>query len=52
LLPPLARMREAAREVALAAALAAVAERVAPDKDEATLRAAIASAQWEPDYTN
>ncbi|MEU3794239.1 NAD-dependent malic enzyme [Streptomyces fructofermentans] len=51
LLPPLARMREAAREVALAAALAAVDEGVAPVADEAALRAAIESAQWEPAYS-
>jgi malate dehydrogenase (oxaloacetate-decarboxylating) len=50
LLPPLGRMRDAAREVALAVALAAVDEGVAPEASEADLRAAIAEAQWVPQY--
>jgi malate dehydrogenase (oxaloacetate-decarboxylating) len=50
LLPPLGQMRDAAREVALAAALAAVDEGVAPKATEDELRSAIQAAQWEPDY--
>ncbi|MFF3848257.1 NAD-dependent malic enzyme [Streptomyces sp. NPDC002328] len=50
LLPPLARMRDAAREIALAAALAAVEEGVAPEATEDELRAAITRTQWTPDY--
>jgi malate dehydrogenase (oxaloacetate-decarboxylating) len=43
-------MREAAREVALAAALAAVEDGVAPEADEAELRAAVERTQWTPAY--
>ncbi|MER5374232.1 NAD-dependent malic enzyme [Streptomyces sp. NPDC002553] len=50
LLPPLGRMRDAAREIALAAALAAVEDGVAPKATEDELRAAIDAAQWTPDY--
>ncbi|RZU18043.1 NAD-dependent malic enzyme [Streptomyces sp. BK239] len=50
LLPPLGRMRDAAREIALAAALAAVEDGVAPKAGEDELRAAIEAAQWTPDY--
>ncbi len=52
LLPPLGRMRDAAREIALAAALAAVEDGVAPKATEEELRAAIRKAQWVPDYGN
>ncbi|MET9505813.1 NAD-dependent malic enzyme [Streptomyces sp. NPDC006622] len=50
LLPPLAGMRDAAREIALAAAKVAVEDGVAPEASEAELRAAITSAQWTPRY--
>lgn len=50
LLPPLGQMRDAAREIALAAALAAVEEGVAPKATEDELRAAIRRTQWTPDY--
>ncbi|MFJ9742342.1 NAD-dependent malic enzyme [Streptomyces sp. NPDC101166] len=50
LLPPLGRMRDAAREIALAAALAAVEDGVAPKATEDELRTAIDAAQWTPDY--
>ncbi|MED7821425.1 NAD-dependent malic enzyme [Streptomyces chiangmaiensis] len=50
LLPAIGGMREAAREIALAAALAAVEDGVAPRATEAELRAAVATAQWTPDY--
>jgi malate dehydrogenase (oxaloacetate-decarboxylating) len=50
LLPPLRQMRDAAREIALAAALVAVEEGVAPKATEAELRASIQAAQWVPDY--
>ncbi|WP_406166043.1 NAD-dependent malic enzyme [Streptomyces canus] len=50
LLPPLGGMRAAARDIALAAALAAVEDGVAPKATEKQLRKAIASAQWKPDY--
>jgi malate dehydrogenase (oxaloacetate-decarboxylating) len=52
LLPPLSGMREAAREIALAAALAAVEDGVAPKATEAELRAAIEAAQWTPRYAD
>ncbi|MFE1834992.1 NAD-dependent malic enzyme [Streptomyces sviceus] len=51
LLPPLASMRDAAREIALAVAQAAVEDGVAPEATEAELREAIAEAQWTPRYT-
>ncbi|MFC3572242.1 NAD-dependent malic enzyme [Streptomyces yaanensis] len=50
LLPPLGGMREAAREIAVAAALAAVEDGVAPKATEADLREAVAQTQWTPDY--
>ncbi|WP_053846188.1 NAD-dependent malic enzyme [Streptomyces sp. NRRL B-24085] len=52
LLPPLASMRDAAREVALAVARAAVEDGVAPEATEAELREAIAQAQWTPRYAS
>ncbi|MYS93680.1 MULTISPECIES: NAD-dependent malic enzyme [Streptomyces] len=50
LLPPLSGMRESAREIALAAALAAVEDGVAPGATEEELREAIAKTQWTPRY--
>ncbi|MFJ8467239.1 NAD-dependent malic enzyme [Streptomyces swartbergensis] len=50
LLPPLKGMRESARDIALAAALAAVEDGVAPRATEAELREAIAKTQWTPRY--
>ncbi|MER6129555.1 NAD-dependent malic enzyme [Streptomyces sp. NPDC001795] len=50
LLPPLGGMREAAREIAVAAALAAVEDGVAPKATEEALREAVAQTQWSPDY--
>ncbi|MET7686876.1 NAD-dependent malic enzyme [Streptomyces sp. NPDC005483] len=52
LLPPLASMRDAAREIALAVAQAAVEDGVAPEATEAELREAITKAQWTPQYTS
>ncbi|MFD7280383.1 NAD-dependent malic enzyme [Streptomyces sp. NPDC059862] len=52
LLPPLVGMRDAAREIALAVALAAVEDGVAPEATEAELRAAISAAQWTPRYAS
>ncbi len=52
LLPPLADMRDAAREIALAVAKAAVEDGVAPEAAEAELRAAIAATQWTPRYAS
>jgi malate dehydrogenase (oxaloacetate-decarboxylating) len=52
LLPPLAGMRESAREIALAAALAAVEDGVAPRATEDGLRDAIARARWTPRYAD
>ncbi|MET7738096.1 NAD-dependent malic enzyme [Streptomyces sp. NPDC005402] len=52
LLPPLASMRDAAREIALAVAQAAVEDGVAPEATEAELREAITKAQWTPRYTS
>ncbi|MGW0421487.1 NAD-dependent malic enzyme [Streptomyces sp. NPDC003015] len=52
LLPPLGSMRDAAREIALAVAQAAVEDGVAPEATEAELREAIAKAQWTPRYTS
>jgi malate dehydrogenase (oxaloacetate-decarboxylating) len=43
-------MRESAREIALAAALAAVEDGVAPQATEDELRKAVAQAQWTPRY--
>ncbi|MGC0343206.1 NAD-dependent malic enzyme [Streptomyces sp. SLBN-8D4] len=51
LLPPLASMRDAAREIALAVAQAAVEDGVAPEATESELREAIAETQWTPRYT-
>ncbi|ELP67182.1 NAD-dependent malic enzyme [Streptomyces turgidiscabies] len=50
LLPPLRDMRDAAREIAVAAATAAVEDGVAPHATEEDLRAAVARAQWTPRY--
>ncbi|MFF4211333.1 NAD-dependent malic enzyme [Streptomyces sp. NPDC001796] len=50
LLPPLGGMREAAREIAVAAALAAVEDGVAPEASEAEVRQAVEKTQWIPDY--
>jgi malate dehydrogenase (oxaloacetate-decarboxylating) len=50
LLPPLTGMRESAREIALAAALAAVEDGVAPQATEEELRKAVTRAQWTPLY--
>ncbi|MCQ4082596.1 NAD-dependent malic enzyme [Streptomyces sp. RB6PN25] len=52
LLPPLTGMREAAREIAAAAALAAVEDGVAPKASESELRAAVEAAQWVPAYAD
>ncbi|MEU0026829.1 NAD-dependent malic enzyme [Streptomyces sp. NPDC006335] len=52
LLPPLASMRDAAREIALAVARAAVEDGVAPEATEDELREAIAQAQWTPRYAS
>ena len=52
LLPPLAGMRDAAREIALAVALAAVEDGVAPGATEAELRDAISTTQWTPRYAS
>jgi malate dehydrogenase (oxaloacetate-decarboxylating) len=50
MLPPLSGMRESAREIALAAALAAVEDGVAPQATEEELRKAVAQTQWTPRY--
>jgi malate dehydrogenase (oxaloacetate-decarboxylating) len=50
LLPPLRDMREAAREIAVAAAVAAVEDGVAPHATEEDLRAAVVRTQWTPQY--
>ncbi|ANS70403.1 malate oxidoreductase [Streptomyces lincolnensis] len=52
LLPPLADMRDAAREIALAVARTAVEDGVAPEATEADLRTAISTAQWTPRYAS
>ncbi len=52
LLPPLAGIRDAAGEIALAVAKAAVEDGVAPEATEAELRAAISAAQWTPRYAS
>ncbi|MGW7204377.1 NAD-dependent malic enzyme [Streptomyces sp. NPDC054837] len=52
LLPPLAGMREAAREIALAVAEAAVEDGVAPRATETELRDAISATQWTPRYAS
>ena len=52
LLPPLAGMRDAAREIALAVARTAVEDGVAPEATEPELRAAISAAQWTPRYVS
>jgi malate dehydrogenase (oxaloacetate-decarboxylating) len=43
-------MREAARDIAVAAALAAVEDGVAPKATEAELREAVERTQWTPEY--
>lgn len=50
LLPPLREMRDAAREIALAAAAAAVQDGVAPKATQEELRTAVEAAQWSPAY--
>lgn len=45
-------MRDAAREIALAVARAAVEDGVAPQATETELRDAIDKAQWTPRYTS
>jgi malate dehydrogenase (oxaloacetate-decarboxylating) len=50
LLPPVGGMREAARDIAVAAALAAVEDGVAPKATEAELRQAVEKTQWIPEY--
>jgi len=50
LLPPLTGLRDAAREIALAVARAAVEDGVARPDTEAELRASIAAVQWTPRY--
>jgi malate dehydrogenase (oxaloacetate-decarboxylating) len=45
-------MRDAAREIALAVARAAVEDGVAPEATEADLREAITRTQWTPRYTS
>ncbi|MFC8429588.1 NAD-dependent malic enzyme [Streptomyces sp. NPDC057253] len=52
LLPPLASMRDAARDIALAVARTAVEDGVAPEATEAKLREAIAATQWTPRYAS
>ncbi|KPI23668.1 malic protein NAD-binding protein [Actinobacteria bacterium OV320] len=50
LLPPLREMRDAAREIALAAAAAAIQDGVAPKATQEELRTAVEAAQWSPAY--
>ncbi|MFF4056109.1 NAD-dependent malic enzyme [Streptomyces sp. NPDC001668] len=50
LLPPLSSMRDAAREIALAVAKAAVEDGVAPEATEDELREAVEKTQWTPRY--
>lgn len=50
LLPPIAELRELTDHVALAVATAAVADGVAPQRDEDDLRERIARTRWEPVY--
>ncbi|MGE4425373.1 MAG: NAD-dependent malic enzyme [Solirubrobacteraceae bacterium] len=50
LLPPIAELRDTAGEIALAVALAAVTDGVAPERDEDDLRGRIARSRWEPVY--
>ncbi|MEU6223428.1 NAD-dependent malic enzyme [Streptomyces sp. NPDC047042] len=50
LLPPLRDMRDAVREIALAAATAAVQDGVAPKATREEMRAAVEAAQWNPEY--
>jgi len=45
-------MREAAREIALAVARAAVEDGVAPEATEAELGDAISATQWTPGYAS
>ena len=52
LLPPLASMRDAARDIALAVARTAVEDGVAPEATEAQLREAVATTQWTPRYAS
>ncbi|EHN12084.1 NAD-dependent malic enzyme [Patulibacter medicamentivorans] len=50
LLPPISGLRELADHVALAVAVAAVADGVAPERSEQDLHRRIANARWEPVY--
>ena len=50
LLPPVARLRDAAVHVASAVAIAAAREGVAPQASEDALRERVAAAQWTPAY--
>jgi malate dehydrogenase (oxaloacetate-decarboxylating) len=50
LLPPVAKLRDAAVHVASAVAIAAVGEGVAPPAREDALRARVAASQWTPAY--
>jgi malate dehydrogenase (oxaloacetate-decarboxylating) len=50
LLPPVGELRAATIEVAVAAAVAAVADGVAPSATEEELRAAVLRTRWEPAY--
>jgi malate dehydrogenase (oxaloacetate-decarboxylating) len=50
LLPPIAELRELTDHVALAVATAAVADGVAPQRDEDDLRERIVRTRWEPVY--
>jgi len=50
LLPPVADLPATARRIAVAAALAAVADGVAPTMDEKAVRAAVWDTAWEPAY--
>ncbi|WP_405607131.1 hypothetical protein [Streptomyces sp. NBC_00076] len=50
MLPPLAGMGDAVREIAVVVAKAAVEDGVAPGVTEAELRAAVSVTQWTPQY--
>ncbi|GAA1877159.1 hypothetical protein [Streptantibioticus ferralitis] len=52
LLPPLEGMRAAAREIAVAAALAAVEDKVAPKMTEPEVRTAVTATQWSPAHAD
>jgi len=50
LLPPVARLREVARHIAHAVAVAAVADGIAPYEGESELHRRVSAAQWTPGY--